>query len=158
MMLHDLNNHFSLNISLEVKTLNVAGQYNKATIFINQDLVPFSKGIKPTRPNNFGVALFPNSLSLLSSGNLFNIALAHEYGHALQDAFRQDADFKKACEIADDLAPKFLTVYAGNKHVLSTYSEAFAEAFAVYVNAPEVLFSTSIELFHAINDFYVSFL
>ena len=158
-MLQDLNNHFSLNISLEHKEMKVAGQYNNSVVYINSNmLVPFSKGIKPSRPNNFGVALFPNSLSLLSCGNLFNIALAHEYGHAIEDAFRNDADFKKAKEIAEDLAPKYLTVYAGNKNILSCYSEAFAEAFAVYMNAPEVLFSISTDLFHVMNDFYISFI
>lgn len=157
-ILLELNETFGLNILIERCERNVAGQYDKGVMYINDNLKPFAKGVKAQRPNNYGACLFPNSLSLLSESNLRNVAIAHEFGHAIEDAYRSDKAFRAVREVAERLAPKYLTVYSNRVGCLNTYSEAFAEAFAVYFISPSTLHAMSEELYNAVNDFYVYFI
>jgi len=156
MTLQDLNIHFGLSVERLENTRNSAGCYTKNVVYISNSLEKFL-GIQPSRPNNFGNFLFPNVMSLVGS-NLESVCIAHEFGHAIEDNFRHDSDFKQVREICNDLAPKCISVYSGSRHPLSTYSEAFAEVFALYIVKPELLHSMSEELFSSMNDFYISFL
>lgn len=158
MTLLDLNTHFGLNVETKVNTRNSAGCYISNVVYISNDLERFV-GVQSTRPNNFGNCLYPNVMSLVG-GNLESVCLAHEFGHAIQNNFRWDSDFREVRDLCDKIAPKCISVYSGLglSNPMASYSEAFAEVFALFIVKPELLHSMSEELFHKMNDFYISFL
>lgn len=158
MTLDTLNTHFGLTVEKQVSTRNSAGYYMNNVIYISNELEKFV-GYQSDRPNNFGAKLYPNVMSLVG-GNLETTCLTHEFGHAIQDNFRWDNDFREVRDLCDEIAPKYISVYSGSglKNPMVSYSEAFAEVFALYIVKPELLHSMSEELFHKMNDFYISFL
>jgi hypothetical protein len=158
MILAELNTTFNLNIKKDVNKRSSAGSYNNNTVFISSIEVLKSKcGVQSNRENKYGQKLYPNTISF-ASDDLESITIAHEFGHAIEDNYRNDEMFISCRNICDDLAPKYISLYSGKDSPLSIYSEAFAETFCLYIINPSKLHQINTELFSAINELYASFL
>jgi len=108
MTLQELNSTFGLTVEIAESVKNTAGYYTKNVIYISNDLERFI-GIQPSRPNNFGSYLFPNVMSLIK-GDLRSTCIAHEFGHAIEDSFRDDSDFRDLRSVCDRLAPRYISI------------------------------------------------
>ncbi len=163
----ELNHFFNLGGKFEVnESLTSAGRfvsYPTKTVHISSlENIISKKRLTPTLNTIVKKPIKWTTLDFCETDSqLLNMAICHEIGHLIEDVYRQDIIFRNCRSICDKLAPMYVSVYSGSKGsipALCLHSEAFAETFALYMILPDVLHSLNEDLYHAMNDFYISFL